>query len=342
MSSIQTVPLPFYVIKSGGKCTGALTQKRRRCGGLARRRQQQGNIYLLANGRSAALDPADALCNEEWLAVAELGGRVGEAEDRIYSAARLDLADVETQLSQRVDVVERVEWDDRLQRFVAERQRCIGAIVLSRKPMTTVPAQKRQRALLQLVRERGLDLLPWTDELRQWQARVCLLHRQLGEPWPDVSDTALLANLQDWLAPHLDTVNKLGDFARLDLSTILSLLLPWPLPRELDELAPRRIAVPSGSSISVDYCHSPPVLAVKLQEMFGCADTPRIANGRVALTVHLLSPAGRPLQVTQDLASFWGNGYADVRKEMRGRYPKHPWPEDPASATATRRVKPRG
>ncbi|MEP5764400.1 MAG: ATP-dependent helicase HrpB [Halieaceae bacterium] len=306
---------------------------------IARRRQARGHSYLLANGRSAALDPADALCSEEWLAVAEVGGRAGQAEDRIYSAAALDVALFEQQLAERVESRERVEWDDRNERFVAERQRRIGAIVLSREPLADISAEARQQALLELVRERGLDLLPWTDELRQWQARVSLLHTELGEPWPDVSDTALLGGLETWLAPYLATVNKLGDFARLDLQGMLAALLPWPLPRELDELAPQRIGVPSGAQHRIDYCQSPPVLSVKLQEMFGCEATPTVARGKVALLIHLLSPARRPLQVTQDLASFWRGAYKEVRKEMQGRYPKHPWPEDPLQALATAKTK---
>ena len=157
--------------------------------------------------------------------------------------------------------------------------------------------------------------------------------------WPDLSDRALLASLESWLLPYLGGVRRLQDFKTLDLRGILQGLLPWPMPLELERLAPERLVVPSGSSLTIDYDQDPPVLAVKLQEMFGCVDTPRIADGRVTLQVHLLSPAGRPLQVTQDLASFWRDSYLEVRKEMRGRYPKHPWPEDPYQAVATARTR---
>ncbi len=163
-----------------------------------------------------------------------------------------------------------------------------------------------------------------------------------GEKWPDVSDAALLASMGEWLAPWLDDVTRLDDIRALDLNTVLRGLLPWPLERELEEQAPPELEVPSGSRYRIDYSHKPPVLAVKLQEMFGCAAAPAIARGRVQLMLHLLSPAGRPLQVTRDLEGFWRNGYGEVRKEMKGRYPKHPWPEDPLNAQATRHTNRRG
>ena len=166
-----------------------------------------------------------------------------------------------------------------------------------------------------------------------------LLHRNARpdteNPWPDVSDAALLATLDSWLLPYLDPVSRLEDFQKLDMKVILSALLAWPLPLELERLAPERWVAPSGNSIKIDYCEEPPVLAVKLQEMFGCEETPSVAEGRVLLQIHLLSPARRPLQVTQDLAGFWRNGYDEVRREMRGRYPKHPWPDDPLTAQPT-------
>jgi ATP-dependent helicase HrpB len=229
----------------------------------------------------------------------------------------------------------------------AERQRRIGQLVLSREPLKNLDTAARSRALLGLVRRKGLELLPWTPELRQWQARVALL-RQLdlqqkgSSDWPNVSDAALLDSLEDWLLPYLDRVTRLAHFANLDLAAMLQGLLPWPLPRQLDELAPRSLAVPSGSTIRLDYSEQPPVLAVRLQELFGLADTPRIAAGRLAVKLHLLSPARRPVQVTQDLASFWANTYAEVKKDLKGRYPKHYWPDDPLIAEPTARAKPRG
>ncbi|GAB3276827.1 ATP-dependent helicase HrpB [Parahaliea aestuarii] len=302
--------------------------------------------YQLANGRSARLPAEDELCGETWLAVAEVGGRRGDSEDRIFSAVPLTGSAFDGVLSSLVEEREIVAWDDRSERFQARRTFSVGNIELRSESLQTVSAQARGRALLDMLQQRGLAVLPWTPALLQWRARVQLLHDEAAaagtdNPWPDLSDAALLAGLEQWLLPWLDDVQRLSDFARLDLRSILQALLPWPQPLELERLAPERIAVPSGSSIAVDYSQSPPVLAVKLQEMFGCEDGPRICNGGVALCIHLLSPAGRPLQVTTDLASFWRNGYAEVRKEMRGRYPKHPWPEDPVSALPTRHTRAR-
>ncbi|MFV8817448.1 ATP-dependent helicase HrpB [Haliea sp. E17] len=310
---------------------------------IARRRSGGGVEYLLANGRSGVLGETDPLAREAWLAVAELGGLAGGSSDRIYSAAALNPENLESVLSSLVIQEDVVDWNDREGRFVADRLRRIGAIELSRSPLAEVPADARREALLGVVRRRGLSLLPWDDSLQQWRARVQLLHQAHaaaeGNPWPDLSDRALLDSLEDWLAPWLDGVRRLEDFRQLDLRAMLQALLPWPLPLELERLAPERLGVPSGSSIKLDYSQSPPVLAVKLQEMFGCEATPTIADGRIALQVHLLSPAGRPLQVTQDLAGFWRGSYQEVRREMRGRYPKHPWPENPLEAVATRHTK---
>src|SRR5690606_4014325 len=230
--------------------------------------------------------------------------------------------------------------------LVAERQQRIGTLVLRREPLADIDPAQRSRAPCNVVRKQGLALLPWTPALRQWQARVLLL-RQLDmeqgtdSAWPDVSDQALLDSLEDWLAPWLDRVSRLAHFANLDLPAILTGLLPWPLPQQLDELAPTHWTVPTGSRIRIDYSEQPPVLAVRLQELFGSRATPRVAQGRVALKLHLLSPARRPVQVTQDLAGFWSGSYAEVKKDMKGRYPKHYWPDDPLQAEPTTRAKPR-
>jgi ATP-dependent helicase HrpB len=306
---------------------------------IGKRRQARGNVYQLSNGRSAALAPSDPLCNQEWLVVADMGGRVGSSEDRIYRAASLSPAVFEDALANLVTETNVAEWDEKAGRFIAERQRRVGALVLSRHKIENVAAEIRLPALLELVRRRGLDVLAWDKDLRQWQARVCLLHQQLGAPWPDLSDKALMNDLENWLSPYLDGVTSLVGFSKLDMKAILKGLLPWPLPKELDALAPERFRVPSGSNIRIDYSESPPVLAVKLQEMFGCQSAPTVAQGRVALMVHLLSPAQRPLQITRDLASFWRNGYDAVKKEMKGRYPRHPWPDDPLKALPTGKTK---
>lgn len=311
---------------------------------IARAREGgRGGEFQLANGRSASLPAGDSLGTSRWLATAEIGGADGDAGDRIYSATALNPARFEDVLAPLVTLEERAEWDERGEQFVAQRQRRVGRLVLESRPLEQVPPDALADALAALVRRRGLQLLPWTPSLQQWRARVQLLHRLLqdqpGNPWPDLNDAVLLATLEQWLLPYLGQVRRLQDFARLDLKQILEGLLPWPLPLELEKLAPERLVVPSGSSVAIDYGPATPVLAVKLQEMFGCAETPRIADGRQPLQIHLLSPAQRPLQVTQDLATFWRNVYPEVKKEMKGRYPKHPWPDDPLAAAPTRFTK---
>ena len=312
---------------------------------IAKRRQASGGVYQLANGRSARLSDHDPLVNSPWLAVAELGGRVGEAEERIYSAAELAIDRFDDDLTAWVEEHEVVVWDDRAGRLVAERRRQTGRLLLSREPLAAVNPELVREALLALLARRGLQLLPWTPLLRQWQARVNLLRERevllpgQEQPWPDVSDGALIASLESWLGPYLDGVEKLEHFRRLDLTSALQALLPWSLQRQLERLAPTYWRVPSGSRIPIDYLESPPVLAVKLQEMFGCVTGPVVADGRVVLVLHLLSPARRPLQVTQDLAGFWQGSYREIKKEMKGRYPKHPWPDDPLQALPTRATR---
>ncbi|MCB1675908.1 MAG: ATP-dependent helicase HrpB [Halioglobus sp.] len=307
------------------------------------RTAQDGHRYLLSNGRGARLPEGDALAGTPWLAVAELGAHVGESEDRIYRATALDPRVFRETLSSLVHIEDKVEWDYRQDQFVALRRSLVGRIELDTEPLQHVSEEARGAALLSVLRTRGLGVLPWSHALRQWQARVVLLRNMeaAAEPrrWPDLSDEALLATLETWLLPYLGQVRRLQDFQGLDLKAILGAQLPWPLPLELERLAPARIGVPSGSSVAVDYSQQPPVLAVKLQEMFGCDKTPTIADGRVALQLHLLSPARRPLQITQDLAGFWRNGYQAVKREMKGRYPKHPWPDDPLAAAPTRFTK---
>ena len=315
---------------------------------IAQRRAGPGSDYRLANGRAAEFAQVDSLEQQEWLVIAELGGHVSQRNARIFRAAALDPKWITTYLSDVLEGVQTLEWDPRSATLLAEQQQRIGALVYSRKPLDTIDPQQRRSALCDVVRKQGLVLLPWSPALRQWQARILLL-RQLEmqtspdqtSRWPDVSDTALLATLDSWLAPWLDPVRRLAHFAQLDLAAILATLLPWPLPQELEEQAPTHWTVPTGSRIRIDYSESPPVLAVRLQELFGSGETPRIARGQLALKLQLLSPARRPVQVTQDLAGFWTGSYAQVRKDLRGRYPKHYWPDDPLQAQPTARAKPR-
>lgn len=313
---------------------------------IAQQRRDGGAEYRLANGRAALFAEVDGLMKHSWLVVADLGSRQGQREERIYLAAELEPQLFEGVLAEQVISLEVLDWDEREGALRAERQRKVGELVLSREPLTGLSTQQRSLALLGLVRRKGLALLPWTPELRQWQARVALLRTldlagKDASEWPDVSDAALLATLENWLQPYLDNVTRLSHFANLDLPGLLQNLLPWPLPQRLDEQAPRSVQVPSGSRISLDYNEQPPVLAVRLQELFGLADTPRIAGGRQVVKLHLLSPARRPVQVTQDLANFWRSTYAEVKKDLKGRYPKHYWPDDPLIAEPTARAKPR-
>ncbi|WEK31678.1 MAG: ATP-dependent helicase HrpB [Candidatus Pseudomonas phytovorans] len=314
---------------------------------VAQQRREGGAEYRLANGRAALFGEVDALMKHPWLVIADLGSRQGQREERIYLAAEFDPALLDDVLAEQVECVDLLDWDEREQVLRAERQTKVGELILSREPLTGLSDDARAKALLGLVRRKGLNLLTWTPELRQWQARVALL-RQLDldkggqSEWPDLGDEALLASLEDWLQPYLGKVSRLSHFTALDLPSLLRNLLPWPLPQRLEEQAPAHLAVPSGSNIRLDYSETPPILAVRLQELFGLADTPRIANGRQQVKLHLLSPARRPVQVTQDLANFWRTTYAEVKKDLKGRYPKHYWPDDPLVAEATARAKPRG
>ncbi|MFJ5300019.1 ATP-dependent helicase HrpB [Pseudomonas sp. NPDC088368] len=304
---------------------------------VAQQRKAGGGEYRLANGRAALFAEPDALMKEPWLVIADLGSRQGQREERIYLAAEFDPALFESVLSEQVTTFDQMDWDEREGVFRAERQRKAGELIISREPLTGLDESARSQALLALVRRKGLELLPWTPELRQWQARVSLLRqldlqKQNSSEWPDISNEALLERLEHWLMPYLGKVTRLSHFGNLDLSSILHNLLPWPLPQRLDEQAPHHLSVPSGSSVRLDYSETPPILAVRLQELFGLSDTPRIAGGRQIVKLHLLSPARRPVQVTQDLANFWRSTYAEVKKDLKGRYPKlfhklDPWVE---------------
>ena len=303
---------------------------------------QRSQRYRLANGRGVALADGDALAQSRWLAVAHLdAGGVNTAEEgRIFLAAPLDEAELDAFATER-DVV---GWDARQGALVARRERCVGELVLASRPIPTLPPEQKARVLCQVVRTEGLALLRWTDAARQWQARVQSLHlwrgAHDGADWPDISDAALLATLETWLLPWLEGVTQREDFAHLDVLRMLAALLPHKQQTQLEAFAPTHLTVPSGSSIHLSYAAdgAPPILAVKLQEMFGLADTPTVNEGRTKVLLHLLSPAQRPIQVTQDLRSFWANTYPTVRKELRGRYNKHPWPEDPWQALPTRKT----
>lgn len=269
--------------------------------------------------------------------------------DRIFSAVAFSPALLDKPLSHLVTQKTTYDWSEKANRFIAEEHQTIGKLLISTKPINTIPTGEKNAALMVFIKKKGLSILPWNEDIRQWQARIVVLHtlqenqqlngRDNTPQWPNLSDPQLLSTLEQWLAPYLDPINTLNDLKRLDLSNILATLLPWPLPQHLKELAPQTIKVPSGSNITIDYLLQPPTLKVKLQEMFGCQTTPAIANGKVPLMLHLLSPARRPIQITQDLAGFWTSSYFEVQKEMKGKYPKHPWPDNPLEALPTRHVK---
>ncbi|ULH15840.1 ATP-dependent helicase HrpB [Deinococcus sp. KNUC1210] len=303
--------------------------------------QAQASKYLLAGGQGVRLPDADSLAGTPLLAVAHLDARQVQGEGRVYLAAPIHEADVQ----ERISLHQTVRWDARSGTLLAQTERRLGAIVLAAEALKVVPPELRTAALLAAVRQEGLERLHWTDAARQWQARVLSLRAwRPQEDWPDVSDEALLARLEDWLSPLLGAQRTRDDLARVDVLPGLHSLLPWPGARELDSLAPTHLSVPSGHSVRLEYRPDgdAPILAVKLQELFGLADTPAVNAGRTPVLLHLLSPARRPVQVTQDLRSFWANGYFEVRKDLRGQYPRHPWPDDPWTAEATRKAKPRG
>ena len=323
---------------------------------IARQHATDPRRYALANGRSARLAEDSALYGEPWLVVSELhapaSARGATNDARVLRAAPLDEARLRREFPQRFVTEERVVWDAGKRGIAAVRETRFDRIVLDSRPLASPDPARYADALVDAVRQLGLEALPWSDALRQWRARVRCLRAwlpELADALPDLSDAALLATLDDWLKPSLAGRTRLDALQEADFAEALKSRSDWTTRQRIDMLAPLRIAVPSGLERRIDYAWDAaadapvePVLAVKLQELFGLAQTPRIADGRVPLTLHLLSPAGRPLQVTQDLAGFWERTYPEVRKEMKGRYPKHPWPEDPWKATATHRAKSRG
>lgn len=310
---------------------------------VAQRQSGPDRRYLLANGRGASFAQEDGLAREDYLVVAQV-------EDsgqwpRILLAAPITIRELTAHCADQITSVDVLSWDDRTEAVVARRQRRFGTLILEDRPIPHPDATQVSAALFSGLKRMGVSRLPWTKDLLQWRARVMFIRRVFGpeSDWPDLSDEALAANLERWLGPFIDGMKTLEQVRRIDLTAPLDSLLTWAQRKDLDRLAPTHVTVPSGSHIRLDYeAGDPPVLAVRLQEMFGCRDTPRLAGGKIPVMVHLLSPAGRPVQVTKNLASFWATAYQEVKKELRGRYPRHAWPDDPLTAEPTRRAKRRG
>ena len=318
-----------------------------------------GGAFLLANGRGASVDPTSALARAPFIAVAEVTGTAGQG--RIVLAAALDANEIEARFSDRIESREEIVFDAASGSLRARRLRRLGAIVLAEQPMPVAPSEETARVLADAVARLGVDRLPWTKSLQQWRDRVGFLRRvdlaatrerqvagstsanDDGNEWPDLSDAALAASAANWLVPALAGKTALSSLQSDALADALHGLLPWRLSRRLDAEAPTHFSAPSGSVVPIDYAaEEGPKLAIRVQELFGLDRHPTIAAGRIALVVELLSPAQRPVQITRDLPGFWRGSYDAVKAEMKGRYPRHPWPDDPLAAPATRRAKPRG
>ena len=311
---------------------------------VAQRRSGAEPRYLLRNGSGAVLAKHDALHDAPYLAIADLEGTSPEA--RIVRAAPITLEELREDFGEQFVRVQLVEWDERTKAVRARKRTMLGAIVIDDVVWTDANAEVVLRTVLEAIRAQlarsGLEALPFSQAASRLRERMAFVHAH-DASWPDVSVAALSASLEEWAGPYLEGVRTWGQLASVDWHDALQSLMPWPQRSALERLAPTHLEVPSGSRIALDYSEATaPMLAVKLQEVFGWTSTPMLMDGRVSLTLQLLSPAQRPVQVTRDLAGFWRSSYFEVRKELRGRYPRHPWPEDPLTAEATRRAKPRG
>ncbi|TCC32656.1 ATP-dependent helicase HrpB [Kribbella capetownensis] len=307
---------------------------------IARVRGVGSATYQMSGGTGATLDPQSPLRTTTWLAIAVADRAPGRADARIRSAAPIDEQTARDIAAELVSTTDQIRWDDG--RIVTRRVEALGAIVLNDVPLAKPDPLLVQAAVRDGIRRSGLSVLRWPEAALALRQRLAFCHAHLGAPWPAVDDKALLAGLDEWLGTELASVRGARDLARIDVASALRRLLPWPAATRFGELAPERLEVPSGSQVRLTYDGvEPPVLAVKLQEVFGWTVTPAVADGRVPVVLHLLSPARRPVAITSDLASFWKQGYPQVRADLRARYPRHPWPEDPLTAAPTKRPKPR-
>jgi ATP-dependent helicase HrpB len=304
-------------------------------------RNRGNGSFVLANGRGAAVEQTSSLARAPYIAVAELTGTA--AQGRILLAAPIAQADIEARFADQIENSEEISFDRNAMALRARRKRTLHAITLSEAPVALSPSAETARIFAAGLVAAGLDKLPWSKSLKQWRDRVMFLRKAEDEGWPDLSDAALAAECENWLVPALYDKTSLKEFSAGDLSDALMSLLPWELRARLEREAPTHFEAPTGTMLAIDYeAEQGPTIAVRLQELFGLNTHPSIAKGAVPLVLELLSPAQRPVQVTRDLPGFWRGSYAAVRSDLRGRYPRHPWPEDPATALPTRRVKPRG
>ena len=307
---------------------------------IAKNRGGAAGAFVLANGRGANLDPASPLAREPFLAVAELAGSA--AQGRILSAAPITLGEIEARFADRITARQDITFDATSLSLRGRNSRRLGALVLGEQPVPVMPDENTANLLAESIAALGIDRLPWTKALAQWRDRVMFLRQSEGASWPDLSDAALAASAEAWLAPALAGKTALAEFTADEFATALGEFLPWPLRRRLDAEAPVYFEAPTGSRVPIDYAgDGGPKIAIRVQELFGLDRHPAIAGGKVPLAIELLSPAQRPVQTTRDLPGFWRGSYAAVRAEMRGRYPRHPWPDDPIAAAPTRRAKPR-
>jgi len=307
------------------------------------RARGEGGRYLLANGRGAVLANPQLLSNSEYLVAASLDA--AERDARIQMAAPVTLAELEQDFADVIQTRTRIEWDEREQIVIGQSERKLGALSLQVQRLDKPDPERVLKAMLQGIRAMGLNSLPWTPAAAALRQRILFAkqHDQRAtQPWPAVDDIALLEQLEQWLGPWLNGVTRRAQLSQVNLHEALLALLDWNQQQRLNEIAPTNLQVPSGSRIAIDYSTPTPTLSVRLQEVFGLQQTPRVGGGAVPVLIELLSPARRPVQVTQDLASFWSRGYHDVKKDLKGRYPKHYWPDDPLQAQATARAKPRG
>ncbi|MGJ4998530.1 ATP-dependent helicase HrpB [Bradyrhizobium sp. HKCCYLS3077] len=304
-------------------------------------RNRGNGSFVLANGRGAAVEQTSSLARVPYIAVGELTGTA--ASGRILLAAPLAIEDIERHFAAHIEAKDEVSFDSTAMALRARRRRKLHAIVMADAPVALTPSEDTARIFADGLCAAGLDRLPWSKAAKQWRDRVTFLRKAEGDSWPDLSDTGLTARREDWLVPLLADKISLKEVSPGDVSDAVMALLPWDLRARLDKEAPTHFEAPTGSMLAIDYeAEQGPTIAVRLQELFGLNVHPSIARGAVPLVLELLSPAQRPVQVTRDLPGFWRGSYAAVRTDLRGRYPRHPWPEDPASAVPTRRAKPRG